>query len=102
MRLDQGIDLFIARGGHTKDVFGKAAGFGIHLVPRSPESFAHLVGAVLAYVSLKQHLHGKFPRLPPLAGGAHGVCNLRSSETISIAAMAASNPLLPALIPARF
>jgi hypothetical protein len=33
MRLDQGIDFFIAGGSHAEDVFGEAPGFGIDFVP---------------------------------------------------------------------
>ena len=72
MRLDKFIYLFIAGGGHAENILGKAARLCIHLFAGSPESFADLIGCLLAYVRLKKHLHCQFARLAPLTGSAHG------------------------------
>ncbi len=99
---DQLVDLFLIGDRHAKQVLGKAAHLGLHLVAGAPERRPHLVWRLLAHVRLKQHLHGKFARLAPRPGGqAPASSNLRRRLTISMAAAAASNPLLPALMPAR-
>jgi hypothetical protein len=73
---EQLVDLFLIRDGHAKQVFGKAAHFGLDVVAGLPEGGAHLVRRLLADVGLKQHLHGKLAPLAPRAGRSSGAAFL--------------------------
>src|SRR5271165_782581 len=89
---------------HAKQVLGESAYLGLDLVAGPPESGAHLFRRLLAHIRLKQHLHGEFARFAPRAR-RHALppsTSLRRRLTISMAAAAASKPLFPALMPARF
>src|SRR5580704_15381292 len=68
VRFDEGVDLFLAAGGHAMEVFGEAPGLGVHVFDGGPEELADLFGRLLAEVALKEHLHGEFARF---AAGAH-------------------------------
>src|ERR1039457_529013 len=89
--------------GDGEQVLGKAADLRLDFITGLPEGGAHLVGSLFADIGLKQHLHGQFAGLASVSG-AQAVppsCSLRRRLTISMAAVAASNPLFPALMPAR-
>jgi len=105
---DQRVDFFLVSDGHAEEVFGKAAHLGLDLVGGFPEIGAHLLRRLLADVRLKEHLHGQLarfaaPRRVMDSSGQRGPpgWSLRLRLTISMAAVAASKPLLPALMPAR-
>src|ERR1035441_7691268 len=102
------VDLLLVGDSYAEQVLGKAAHLGLDLVAGLPEGGAHLVGGLLADVRLKEHLHGQLARLAARSGGQDEppsaglpLRSLRRRLTISMAATAASNPLLPALMPAR-
>src|SRR5260370_23901504 len=60
VRFDEGVDLFLARGGDAMEVFGEASGLGVDVGDGSPEELANLVGGLLSEVALEEHLHGEF------------------------------------------
>src|ERR1700753_2749815 len=88
----------------VEKIFSEAADLGLDCIDRFPKRSAHLVGTLLADVCLKEHLHREFAGFATSAGGQASPpsTSLRRRLTISMAAMAASNPLFPALMPARF
>ena len=70
---------------------------------RPAKMCAELARSLVADIGLKQHLHCQFAGLAAMARGQAGppCSSFRLKLTISIAATAASNPLLPPLMPAR-
>src|SRR5579883_70984 len=105
--LDEAVHFCFTRNSNPEDVFSKPAHVRICILLFAglPEGLPDLVGRLLAHVELEEHLHGEFTGLAAFSGSTHfataSASILRWSETISIAAAAASKPLLPIFRPAR-
>src|SRR5258708_7053159 len=48
VRFDEGVDLFLAGGGDSMEIFGEASGLGINVFDGGPEELADFFGGLLA------------------------------------------------------
>ena len=97
------IDFLMLGLGDTKEIFSKTTYFRLNFIASLPKGRTDLVRSLAADIRLKEHLHGEFAGLAAMAGGQAEppVCSFLRRLAISIAAIPASKPLLPALMPAR-